>query len=439
MSVHDHLGLALSGASAYSLPAYEQAMAELQAFVGDPVGSADRAIAVAPDFVMAHVFKGYLYALSTEPKATKIAAECQLQAARLSADGRERRHVEALGLLASGNWHAAGRLLGEISAEHPRDILALQAGHQIDYFTGNAASLRGRIATALPAWDAAMPGYHSMLGMLGFGLEENAEYAEAEAAGRRAVELEPRNGWAQHAVAHVMEMQCRQREGIGWMRANPDAWSTGSFLQVHNWWHLALFHYDLGELDEILALYDGPIYGKASTLALNMVDASSLLWRLHLGGFDVGDRWQKLADNWLPLAAAGNYAFNDAHAMMAFVGAGREEAARTLLAAQEEAARRDDDNAVFTRDVGYPLAKAIHAFGRGDYAEAAELILPIRSIASRFGGSHAQRDVIDLTLIEAAIRAGDHGLALRLTRERERTRHDSPLSGALIRRAEALG
>jgi tetratricopeptide (TPR) repeat protein len=438
VTLRDSLGLPLSGASADSLPAYEQAMAELQAFVGDPVGSADRAIAAAPEFTMAHVFKGYLYALSTEPRAAKIAAECQAQAARHAADNRERRHVEALGLLARGSWHAAGRLLGEISAEHPRDILALQAGHQIDFFTGNAASLKGRIATALPAWDAAMPGYHSMLGMRAFGLEENAEYAEAEAAGRRAVELEPRNGWAQHAVAHVMEMQCRQREGIGWMRANPEAWSTGSFLQVHNWWHLALFHYDLGEADEILALYDGPIYGKASTLALNMVDASSLLWRLHLGGHDVGDRWQKLADNWLPLAAAGNYAFNDAHAMMAFVGAGREEAARTLLAAQEDAIRRDDDNAAFTRDVGHPLASAIHAFGRGDYAEAAKLILPIRGIASRFGGSHAQRDVIELTLIEAAIRAGDHGLALSLTRERERMRHDSPLSGALRRRAEAL-
>jgi hypothetical protein len=222
------------------------------------------------------------------------------------------------------------------------------------------------------------------------------------------------------------------------MRANPEAWSEGSFLQVHNWWHLALFHHDLGEVDEILALYDGPIYGAASTLALNMVDASSLLWRLHLGGFEIGDRWRKLADNWLPLAAAGNYAFNDVHAMMAFVGGGHEDAARTLLAAQEEAIRREDDNAGFTREVGRPLALAIHAFGRRDYARAAQLILPIRSIAARFGGSHAQRDVIALTLIEAAIRAGDHALALRLTRERERARHDSPLSGALRRRAEAL-
>ena len=148
------------------------------------------------------------------------------------------------------------------------------------------------MARALLAWDSATPGYHAMLGMQAFGCEEMGDYARAETLGRAAIELEPRDGWAQHAVAHVMEMQSRQRDGIAWMRANPENWTKESFLQIHNWWHLALFHYDLGEMDEVLALYDGPIYGSGSPLALNMVDASAILWRLHLGGVDVGSRWQ---------------------------------------------------------------------------------------------------------------------------------------------------
>jgi hypothetical protein len=438
LTLHDRLGLPLTGASADSLASYERAMGELQCFVGDPVGSANAAIDASPGFVMAHVFKGYLYALSTEPSATAVARACHEAAAMLAATDRERMHVAALGALADGKWHDAGTLLGAASAEHPRDILALQAGHQIDFFTGKSSSLRERIGRAMPHWDGEMPAYHCMLGMHAFGLEENGDYAAAEAAGRGAVEREPRNGWAQHAVAHVMEMQCRQREGIGWMRANPDAWSTGSFLKVHNWWHLALFHYDLGEVDEILALYDGPIEGGRSTVVLNMVDASSILWRLHLGGFEVGDRWRPLADKWLPYASAGNYAFNDAHAMMAFVGAGRTEAARTLLASQEEAMRAPGDNAAFTRDVGHPVTRAIAAFGQGDYSAAARFIAPVRAIASRFGGSHAQRDVIELTLIEAAIRAGDHALAGRLATERARARADSPLSALFVRRSEGL-
>ncbi|TGV64925.1 tetratricopeptide repeat protein, partial [Mesorhizobium sp. M00.F.Ca.ET.158.01.1.1] len=103
-----------------------------------------------------------------------------------------------------------------------------------------------------------------------------------------------------------------------------------------------------------------------------------------------------LAANWVPRAASGNYAFNDAHAMMAFVGAGLDAPARTLLEAQREAMRGDADNAAFTRDVGHPLTLAIKAFGEGNYAETIRLIRPIRAIAHRFGGSHAQRDVIDL-------------------------------------------
>ncbi|TIT57928.1 MAG: tetratricopeptide repeat protein, partial [Mesorhizobium sp.] len=204
------------------------------------------------------------------------ARTCHEAALPLAATTRERAHVSALGHLANGRWHQASGILQDIAIDFPLDAVALQVGHQVDFFTGNARMLRDRIARALPSWQADMRGYHAILGMQAFGLEEMAEYAQAERLGRRAVEIEPRDGWAQHAVAHVMEMQSRQRDGIAWMRADPDAWTKESFLQVHNWWHLALFHYDLGETGEVLALYDGPIYGARSTLALNMVDASAI-------------------------------------------------------------------------------------------------------------------------------------------------------------------
>ncbi|MER8703581.1 tetratricopeptide repeat protein [Mesorhizobium sp. M1273] len=438
MAVSDAFGLTLSGATEAGLSSYSRAVRELQCFIGDPVGSVDRAIAEDPGFVMAHVFKGYLFGLATEREATAVAKACHEAALPLAATTREQAHVAALGHLAEGRWHEAARVLEDIAIEFPLDALALQTGHQIDFFTGNARMLRDRIGRALPSWQSDMPGYHAILGMQAFGLEEMGDYARAEKLGRTAVDLEPRDGWAQHAVAHVMEMQSRQKDGILWMRANPEAWTRESFLQVHNWWHLALFHYDLGEIDEVLALYDGPIYGERSTLALNMVDASAILWRLHLGGVDVGERWATLAANWLPMASAGHYAFNDAHAMMAFVGAGLEAPARNLLEAQREAMRGKDDNAAFTRDVGHPLTLAIKAFGEGNYAGTIRLIRPIRAIAHRFGGSHAQRDVIDLTLIEAALRSGDGAMARALAAERALARPDSPLSALFSRRATAL-
>lgn len=438
MTTIDISGLALTGASTSALVHYQRGLSELQRFVGDPVGSVDTAIAEAPGFVMAHVLKGYLFGLATEREAMVVARACHEAALPLPATAREQGHVAALGHLAAGRWHEASRVLEDLAIDFPLDALALQAGHQIDFFTGNARLLRDRIGRALPAWDKAMPGCHAIFGMQAFGLEETGDYKRAERFGRAAIELEPRDGWAQHAVAHVMEMQSRQRDGIAWMHANKEGWTRESFLQVHNWWHLALFHYDLGETEEVLSLFDGPIYGKRSTLSLNMVDASAILWRLHLGGVDVGDRWQALAANWAPKATAGNYAFNDAHAMMAFVGAGLHAPAQMLLETQREAMQAGDDNAAFTRDVGHPVTLAVKAFGEGDYAETVRLLRPIRAVAHSFGGSHAQRDVIDLTLIEAALRNGNAPLARALTAERALARPESPLSALFTRRAATL-
>jgi hypothetical protein len=254
--------------------------------------------------------------------------------------------------------------------------------------------------------------------MYAFGLEECGEYSRAEETGRRCVELEPLDGWGWHAVAHVMEMQNRAQGGIEWLRADTGAWSQESFLAVHNWWHLALFHLEQGDVSEVLRLCDGPIFGAPSQIVLEMIDMSALLWRLSLRGVDVGARWEAIADNWEPVAGAGSYAFNEFHAMMAFVGSGRDKAQQAVIDSLRGAAAGVGDPAAFAREVGLDAALAIQAFGQGRYAETVRLLRPLRSYAHRFGGSHAQRDLLDLTLIEAASRARLDGLARALTAER---------------------
>ena len=438
MTIRDAFGLTLSGAAPAGLSHYQTALRQLRCYIEDPVATVDAAIAANPDFTMAYGLKAYLHLLGTEIDGIAVARACHQAASRLPATDRERGHLAAIGNLVEGRWHQAGLTLEDVTIDEPRDILALQVGHQIDFLTGNARMLRDRIARALPAWKNGMPGYHAVLGMHAFGLEETGDYAFAEAQGRKGVELEPRDGWAQHAVAHVMEMQSRQKDGIAWMRADPQAWAEDSFFQVHNWWHLALFHLEIGDIDAALALFDGPIYGACSSVVFDMIDASALLWRLHLLGIDVGNRWEAVADAWMPLAAAGNYAFNDLHAMMAFIGAGRHEAAQALLAAQKEAMCGSGDNAIFTREVGHAASRAIQAFGEHDDAEAIRLIRSIRTSAHRFGGSHAQRDVLDLTLIEAAFRSGQKALASALAAERHMIRPQSPLAQLFVRRAETM-
>jgi hypothetical protein len=436
MTTHDIQGLSLSGADTASAAHYQRALRQLQCYIEDPVASVDMAIAERPDFVMAHVLRAYLHLLGTEPAGIPVARASHAAAATLPATPRERGHLEAVRLLAAGRWHHAGRVLEDVSAEYPLDVLALQAGHLVDFYTGNSRMLRDRIARAAPNWHRDIPACHVVLGMYAFGLEETADYTRAEELGRAAVEMEPRDGWAVHAVAHVMEMQTRQPDGVAWLRADPDAWSRDSFFQVHLWWHLALYHLERGEIGEVLALFDGPIHGARSNMILDLIDASALLWRLHLRGIDVGARWQSVADLWEPLATAGNYAFNDLHAVMAFVGAGRRDAVDAVLEAQQAAMTVDDDNALFTREVGQPLTRAFRAFGERRYAEAARVIRDVRENAHRFGGSHAQRDLLDLTLIEAALRSDQPALARALSAERLE-RRDSPLSRLFAQRAAA--
>jgi len=419
MTLKDTSGHAVSGATAASLDLFETALHELRCYVDDPVSTVQRALDASPEMPMAHVLHAYLFLLGTEPEGRAVARDSHRAAQALPADARERAHIEAVGLMADGRWRAAGRVLEDLSIEYPRDALALQAGHLADFYVGDSRMLHDRIARALPHWSASMPGYHAVLSMQAFGLEETGRYARAEKMGRQAVELQPRDGWGQHAVAHVMEMQHRRREGIAWMRSNAADWSEGSFFAVHNWWHTALFHLGLDEVDEVLALFDGPIAGGQSVLALDLIDASAMLWRLQLRGIDVGTRWEPVADRWAPMARAGNYAFNDMHAMMAFAMAGRSADAHALLETQAAAAEADDDNADFMLEVGHAATRAVKAYADGDFAATVQLLRPIRNKAHRFGGSHAQRDLLDQTLIDAARRDGQAALAQALLAERE--------------------
>jgi len=123
---------------------------------------------------------------------------------------------------------------------------------------------------------------------------------------------------------------------------------------------------------------------------------------------------------------------------MAFVGSRRPKSLQALLETQRSAMEGDGDNAFFVREVGHSATLAIQAFGEGDYQQVVRLLRPIRNVAHRFGGSHAQRDLLDLTLIEASFRAGHSALAAALAAERVALRPQSPLSRLYLQRSTGL-
>jgi hypothetical protein len=91
-----------------------------------------------------------------------------------------------------------------------------------------------------------------------------------------------------------------------------------------------------------------------------------------------------------------------------------------------------------TREIGLPLAEGFAAFAHGRYAEAVEKIAGRRGIAQRFGGSHAQRDILSLTALHAALRGGMKATAEAFAAERVAHKPESPWARRLAARAGDL-
>ena len=422
----DGRGLEMTG-SAAAVAAYDRAIDHLIRFQPEVMDVCAEA-AQERDCVLAGVLGAYLALMSTEAGAVAGAQEALAVAPVSDGPGfasllpRERAHLAAARRWAAGDMTGAGALLSEISVRWPRDLMALSVGHQVDFFTGDAVNLRDRIGRALDAWHDDDPQAGFLHGMYAFGLEECNLYGLSADAGQRAVALNPDDVWGIHAVVHTHEMQDQIPEGIRFLRDREAQWQTGNFLNVHNSWHYALYLLQGDEVPGALAVYDRVLHHSGSQdVALELLDATALLWRLQLEGISVGDRWPPLAAAWMRLLAPGFYPFNDMHAIMALVAVGDLDRAAEVVAALERVVAEGDPATTgwqMTSSVGLPVCRSMLHFGRGRYQSVLDELLPIRTRVHEFGGSHAQRDAVERTLLEAAIRAGRTDLALALVSER---------------------
>ncbi len=438
---HDQYGAPIATQSEAAREAFDRACDLIRLYRGDPVAALDEALAADPDFALAWAVRAGLLAQQTDALYDgEIARSLRAGFAASNRDARSEAHLAAARAWAEGRFNEGTSLYGRIALSDPRDLIALQFGHVGCFFVGRASDLRDWPLQSLRAHRRGDPGYHAVLGMAAFGLEECGDYERADGLGREAAAIEPRDGWAVHAVAHVNEMRGDVDAGAPWLADNARHWAPDSGFAYHNWWHLALLYVDRVEHDKALAIYDEKVRpDPRADVLMEWIDASALLWRLRLEGVDVGDRFAPLADVWARTVEDRRYAFNDLHAIMAFLGAGRLSDAERTLAAMRKAAEGEADNAWMTRQVGLPLAQGFIAFERGAYADAFERIVMNRGGAHRFGGSHAQRDVLTLTALHAALRGGMKSEAEALATERLQHKPHSPWAAGLARRARSLG
>jgi tetratricopeptide (TPR) repeat protein len=440
MMMTDRYGNAVSTTNRRAIAAMDQAAEAMLGFRADPLALVDAAIAEQPDFVMGHALRAGLMVMAGEATAAAEGLRCVAAGEAMGhANARERAHLAAARAWCEGDFSLAQARYGAISAEHPRDLFAMQVAHTTDFYLGNAPGLRDRPAAALRDWRQGEEGFAWLHGMQAFGLEECGDYERAEQSGRTALAVNPADAWATHAVAHVLEMQGRDREGVQFLGGREAHWSGAALLAVHNWWHLALYHLEHGEHEQVLAIYDRAVAPREGSVALELVDASAMLWRLMLRGVDTGERFAAVSAAWQAMGGAGYYAFSDLHAVMAHLGAGRADLVAEVLGAMRRAAAGRGSNARMTRDIGLPLAEGFAAFAMGDAARAVWTMVPVAGQAIGFGGSDAQRDVIWLTLLEAALRAGEGSVARDLAARRLAAKPESPFAQAVMARSRSVG
>ncbi len=429
----DTWGVPAQASHPAALAELDRAVLSLVSMRGDPAAQATAAADGDDRLLLAVIAQAHFTLYSTsetgiaDARAILRAIEPQIATAPV----RERLHFAAARAWADGRWDLAARRLDEALTRHPRDLLALRVAQDLYYFLGDARGLRDVAARVIGAWTEDLPGWGWVRGIYAFGLEEAGDYRRAEAAARAALAHNRRDIWASHALAHVFEMEGRQEEGVAFVGGTAEDWQD-SYFANHNWIHKALYHIELGDFEALLPLYDDRIRGERPIRWVPIVDAAGALWRLALFGVDVRERAQALVEGVRGLLTAPIYVFNDWHALMIFGLAGRDDLVDRVLTLNRGARRATTNHGVL-QIVGLDVLEGFAAFSAQDDETAVDRLICARPRANLVGGSHAQRDAIDLTLLAAAARLGDDDLVRALLSERtERKPSTRPAAEALI-------
>ena len=423
-------------ARANSLLRCDRALDDLLTNRGKPSHDVDLVLADDPQFIHGHCLRAAIIVRADDIAARSKLVESVMALETMCPDVGDpaRRHAAAARAWLEGDQALAVERYGAILIDRPRDILALAVAHAIDFRLGQRRMLRDRVAQVMPGWNATVPGYASVLAMYAFGLEENGQYRRAEETARRALALDPRHPGAIHVIAHVMEMQGRDREGLEFLAETEPAWKDTTAISVHLAWHRALFHLDADDPESALAVYDAQIVNTREPDLSDLADASALLWRLELLNFRVGKRWKPLTDRWQRQDLIGVRPFYTAHAMMALAATGRIAAAQRVFNTLPSAEVTGASSSYSEHALLFHLCRALLAFAHRDYARCVELLTRVRHIAHRCGGSLAQCDLIHLTFTEAAFRARKVNLARAFVAERTAQKPVSELNRVLQRR-----
>ncbi|CAM2698010.1 unnamed protein product [Rotaria socialis] len=336
-------------------------------------------------------------------------------------------HTQALLEWSLAKFSKAADTWEQILVLYPFDMMAIKFASDNYFYIGDREMIRDSIARVLPIWETSSnrPLKPYLYGMYAFGLGETNMIERAEKEARFALEMNPHDAWATHALAHAVEYAGETSKGIDILKKTYQDWTTCDLIKPHIDWHWALYEIEQGNREIAEDILVNHLLNKTSDLSmLDFVDIAALIYRLKLAGQNSStiyssDRLKKFINDHLHDHLL---LFNDLHIYFIFNDyADLENRNDFIRILRDSYDTSDFDSGPVFRQVGNYLFQAIDQFREKKYSEVFELLYPIRNKIYQIGGSNAQRDLFYLLLIHSGVYSHNNQhqqLAQRLIHER---------------------
>jgi tetratricopeptide (TPR) repeat protein len=410
----DRYGLTLTTSSATAVEHY---LKGIDQFLSVDVGAeTSLAHAVAADEGFAAAYASLAVIQQFQGAATEAKhSAARARACMAGLSQRERQYVEAIAMFVDGRGSCVLPLVHAHLEEFPRDAVLLFLHGFLHARSGRADWQQEQFVYLTHLAPQYGDDWY-FLGQYAFAHHAINHFEASRHLAEQSLARNPRCGHAVHSLAHVFYETNAHDAGSAFLDAWMAHYEASAPLHCHLAWHQALFELSTGHYAQVMELYERAIRPEVARTRTSMYDAASLLWRYQIYGCTQDPLpWSTVAELAARLTAQPGMAFVDANAALALAAAGDEAAFERLI----DGLRALDAQGHPTAGcVVLPLAQGISAFAQGAYDKAIQWIEPIAGQIVRIGGSNAQREVFEDTLLEAYLRAGRYAPAEALLRQR---------------------
>ncbi|WP_407521386.1 tetratricopeptide repeat protein [Methylobacterium oryzisoli] len=428
MAQLDRRGLPLSTTSERAAECYREGVDLLLSAWPGAADTLDAAVAADPDFALAHAARARLHAMRGEGAAARACIARADEIVARNGTPRERSHVATLALAVTGqSARALDSALAHTDA-WPRDalILSLPLGaFGLLAFSGIADHDQARVDLCERHAAQFAPDDWWFVSYRGWSHAENGAVRYGRDLAQRGFALRRNNANGAHALSHTLFEDGAGGEAEALIADWLPGYDRSGILHGHIAWHAALAALERDDPAQALTIYAAHVQPSVTAgLPINVVsDTVSLLWRMRTYGYAVPDRlWKEArayAGRYFPTAG---FAFADAHMGLLAAATGDRAAAAARIDALTDLV---EAGTLAAGPVVPAICRAVLAFADEDYAACVRLLEPMAAEVPRIGGSGAQREIIEDTLLVALMRSGEAAKARALL-DRRLHRRPSP-------------